>query len=104
VSDWRTDARGHLLDAGTWTPDFARAAAAAEDIELGAGHWAVIEWLRAQYAGTSTVPTMRALVRATGPLLGSAESGTRLLYRLFPVAPLRQACRIAGLPKPASCI
>jgi tRNA 2-thiouridine synthesizing protein E len=104
VSDWRTDARGHLLDAGTWSPDFAKAAAAAEGIELDARHWAVIEWLRAQYASSSAVPTMRALARAVGPLLGSQESGTRLLYQLFPLAPLRQACRIAGLPRPSSCI
>ena len=104
MSQWSTDARGHLLDAAAWTPAFAQAAAAAEDIELGPAHWAIIHWLREQHAGTRTTPTMRALVRATGPLLGSTESGTRLLYRLFPVAPLRQACRIAGLPKPASCI
>jgi tRNA 2-thiouridine synthesizing protein E len=104
VSSWATDARGHLLDVAAWTPEFAATAAAAEEIELGPGHWAIIRWLREQYASTGGVPTMRALVRATGPLLGSTESGTRLLYRLFPVAPLRQACRIAGLPKPASCI
>jgi tRNA 2-thiouridine synthesizing protein E len=104
VSAWPTDARGHLLDAAAWTPEFAEAAAVAEGIELGTGHWAIIRWLREQHGSTRTIPTMRALVRATGPLLESAESGTRLLYRLFPAAPLRQACRIAGLPKPASCI
>ena len=104
MSPWNTDARGHLLDAAAWTPEFAAVAAAAEEIELGPSHWAILRWLREQHASTGGIPTMRALVRATGPLLDSAESGTRLLYRLFPVAPLRQACRIAGLPKPASCI
>jgi tRNA 2-thiouridine synthesizing protein E len=47
---------------------------------------------------------MRALVRLTAARLGEARGTSRYLYRLFPDGPGTQACRYAGLPRPASCV
>lgn len=46
---------------------------------------------------------MRVLVKAIAPLLGEATASSRRLYQLFPDGPAKQACKIAGLPKPLSC-
>jgi tRNA 2-thiouridine synthesizing protein E len=98
------DHHGYLLDWRSWTPDVARAMAAADGIALGDDHWAVLELFRAWYAEYAIEPPMRALVRLAGERLGEGKGTSRYLYRLFPDGPGTQACRYAGLPRPASCI
>lgn len=97
------DVQGYLLDWQQWDEPFAKLMAAAEEIELGADHWMVLHFLRAFYADYGISPPMRVLVKSIAPLLGGAASSRRL-YQLFPQGPARQACKIAGLPKPESCI
>jgi len=98
------DEKGYLLDWRDWTPEVARAMAAADGLELGADHWAVLEIFRGYFAQHEIEPPMRALVRLTAARLGEARGSSRYLYRLFPDGPGTQACRYAGLPRPASCV
>ena len=98
------DEKGYLLDWRDWTPEVARAMAAADGIELDDDHWAVLEIFRDYFAEHEIEPPMRALVRLTAARLGEAKGNSRYLYRLFPDGPGMQACRYAGLPRPASCI
>ena len=44
-----------------------------------------------------TMPMIRELCRATGFSL-------QRIYELFPKGPAQDACRVAGLPKPDSCV
>lgn len=99
-----TDARGYLLDRADWSPELARAMAAADGIELGPAHWEVIDFLRDYHDQYGMTPPMRLLVKVLALRLGAAKAESRHLYRLFPDGPARQACRYAGLPRPASCI
>lgn len=98
------DPAGYLLDAGVWTPVFAEAVAAEEGIVLGPDHWQVLNFLREYHAQYEHSPPMRVLVKAIAPLLGEAKATSRRLYQLFPDGPARQACKIAGLPKPEGCL
>jgi TusE/DsrC/DsvC family sulfur relay protein len=98
------DAAGYLLDASAWTPAFAEAVAAEEGIALGADHWQVLHFLRGYHAQYEHSPPMRVLVKAIAPLLGEPKATSRRLYQLFPDGPARQACKIAGLPKPEGCL
>ena len=98
------DSGGYLLDARNWDRSFALDSAQAEGLELSEDHWQVIEFLRDYYQRYQLSPPMRVLVKAIAPLLGEATASSRRLYQLFPDGPAKQACKIAGLPKPLSCL
>lgn len=102
--DQDCDAGGYLLDAGSWDRDFALSTAQSEGLVLSDEHWQVIEFLREYYRRYQLSPPMRVLVKAIAPLLGEAKASSRRLYQLFPDGPAKQACKIAGLPKPLSCL
>lgn len=98
------DEKGYLLDWTAWTPDVARAMAAADGVELTDDHWVVLGLFREYYAQFEIEPPMRALVRAVRERLGPDKGDSRFLYRLFPDGPGTQGCRYAGLPRPVSCV
>ena len=98
------DARGYLLDQEAWSPVVAETMAAADGIELGADHWAVIDIFREYFAAFGIEPPMRALVKRARERLGPEKGESRYLYRLFPDGPGIQACRYAGLPRSLSCV
>jgi TusE/DsrC/DsvC family sulfur relay protein len=98
------DPGGYLIDVGAWDRDFALGIARAEGIVLSEDHWQVIAFLRDYYERFGLSPPMRVLVKAIAPLLGEPKASSRRLYQLFPDGPAKQACKIAGLPKPVSCL
>jgi len=92
------DDQGFLADFDRWTEDVAAALAADEGIaELTADHWTVIGYLREFQARKGAAPMIRVLCRGTGMTL-------QRIYDLFPGGPAKCACRIAGLPRPDSCV
>lgn len=98
------DGRGYLLDAADWDRELAMAMAAADGLELGEAHWQVLDLLRDYHRQHGQAPAMRLLVREVARVLGSKRADSRVLYRLFPQGPAKQAARYAGLPRPTSCI
>ncbi len=98
------DTDGYLLDSAAWTRDFAESVARDEGIVLGEAHWQVIEFLRDYHRRYQLSPPMRVLVKVMAPMLGEPKASSRRLYQLFPDGPAKQACKIAGLPKPVGCL
>ena len=64
----------------------------------------VLDLFRQYFEQYEIEPPMRALVRLVRDRLGEEKGSSRYLYRLFPDGPGTQACRMAGLPRPVSCI
>lgn len=92
------DNEGFLLDKSTWTPTMAEAI--AEEVGLNPlteKHWQVITFCREDAAQQGQAPGLRRIAKLSGV-------GMKELYGLFPKGPGKLAARIAGLPKPTSCV
>ncbi len=87
---------GYLTDLNQWTKEVASHIALEEGINLNDEHWPVIEFLQDQYR--NEIPLT---IRKVGK---SGIVNIKEFYALFPGGPLKKASRIAGIPKPASCI
>lgn len=88
---------GYLINPSQWTKEVAQAVAAEEGISLTDAHWKVIDFLKKDFAETGVLASMRRINKTGG-------IPTKDLYDLFPEGPLKKAARIAGLPKPTSCV
>lgn len=96
--EYPVDADGHLADASQWTKELANEIALEEGIDaLTDRHWAVIDFMRNDFAENSTPPSLRKITKQSGVQ-------TKEIYDLFPKGPSRKAAKIAGLPKPKGCI
>ena len=87
---------GYLTDATQWTPDLARDIAHEQGITLTDTHFEVIQYLRDRFA-EGTPLTIRRLGK-------SGLVTIKEFYELFPGGPLKVSSKIAGIPKPASCV
>ena len=95
---------GFLVNKDDWTTEIADTIAKEEGIELTEEHWEIIHFVQDYYKEYSITPIMRVLGKAIGRKLGKDKGKSCYLYRLFPDVPIKQSARIAGLPKPPSCI
>lgn len=90
------NSEGYLTDLNQWSKEVAMHIAQEEGIELSDDHWPVLEYLQEQYR--NEVPLS---IRKVGK---SGVVDIKQFYALFPGGPLKKSSRIAGIPKPASCI
>ncbi len=99
-----TDEEGYLVNLADWTEDVANAIAKAENVDMSGNHWEVVNFLREYYNEYQIAPAVRVLTKAIGKKLGPEKGNSKYLYELFPYGPAKQACKIAGLPKPTGCV
>jgi TusE/DsrC/DsvC family sulfur relay protein len=89
---------GFLLDSSQWTPQVAEELAKDAGVApLTERHWKVIAFCREDAARQGQSPGLRRIAKLSGVEM-------KELYRLFPQGPGKLAARIAGLPKPTSCV
>ncbi len=98
------DEEGYLVDLSAWNKDLAVLIAKDEDIEMSDDHWEVVNFLRQYYEDFQIAPAVRVLTKAVKKKMGAEKGNSKYLYELFPYGPGKQACKIAGLPKPTGCI
>jgi TusE/DsrC/DsvC family sulfur relay protein len=101
---YETDEEGYLVNLADWNKDIAVAIAQAENVEMSENHWEVVNFLREYYDEYQIAPAVRVLTKAIGKQLGEDKGNSKYLYELFPYGPAKQACKIAGLPKPTGCV
>jgi dissimilatory sulfite reductase related protein len=87
---------GYLKNPSQWTPDLAHEIAREANITLSDKHFKVLNWLRAKQAEGVALS-----IRKVG---NSGIVDIKEFYQLFPGGPLKIASKIAGIPKPVSCI
>lgn len=102
--DIEVDEEGYLVTLDDWTEEVANFLAQGESLTLDENHWEIINFLREYYSEYQIAPAVRVLTKAVGKKLGVDKGNSKYLYELFPYGPGKQACKIAGLPKPTGCI
>jgi tRNA 2-thiouridine synthesizing protein E len=98
------DEEGYLVDITVWNKELADLIALDEKIDMNDDHWEVVNFLRDYYEEYQIAPAIRVLTKAVKKSLGADKGNSKYLYELFPYGPAKQACKIAGLPKPTGCI
>ena len=101
-----TDEDGYLMDIKQWNKDVAEYLGKVEEVEeLTEDHWKIITFLRDYYAEYQIAPMVKILNKAIAKEMGlDKRKASKMLYELFPGGPAKQACKIAGLPKPTGCV
>lgn len=87
---------GFMTDFSQWDKSMADALAAENNITLTPRHWEVLDYIQSEYKSESPLS-----IRKIGK---SGVVDIKEFYQLFPMAPLKTATKIAGIPKPVSCI
>jgi TusE/DsrC/DsvC family sulfur relay protein len=87
---------GYMTNASQWTKEIAAGIAAEEGVELTEKSYELIDWIRNK-VNNGELLTIRGINKS-----GVVDAKT--FYQMFPGAPLKKATKIAGVPKPASCI
>lgn len=87
---------GYLTDFTQWDKAVGEELAKEAEINMTPRHWDVVGYLQDQYK--NEVPLS---IRKIG---NSGVVSIKEFYELFPKGPLKISSKIAGIPKPASCI
>ena len=87
---------GYLTNFGEWNKEIGEALALEAQVELTPKHWELINYIQTEVKNESPLS-----IRKIGK---SGVVDIKEFYALFPNAPLKTATKIAGVPKPASCI
>ena len=90
------DDEGYLTNTVQWNEDVARELAKEEGIDLTDKHLELIRFLRENHEAGKELT-----IRKVGK---SGIVDIKGFYQLFPKKPLKLASKIAGIPKPTSCI
>lgn len=87
---------GFMTDFSQWNKSIGEELAKESNIALSPRHWQIIDYIQDEYR--KEIPLS---IRKIGK---SGVVDIKEFYQLFPKAPLKTATKIAGVPKPASCI
>lgn len=87
---------GYLEDMSQWNEGIAKEIASEIGIELTDKHFEVLNYLREKTEAGEALS-----IRSVGK---SGVTDVKGLYKLFPKGPLKFSSKIAGIPKPTSCI
>lgn len=94
------DNEGYLLEPRDWNRALAPLLARQQGLNLSPAHWQVIDFIRASYIETESVPEARHVIKHIAGAGGDKRTAKQVLYALFPLGYGQQACRIAGMRKP----
>jgi TusE/DsrC/DsvC family sulfur relay protein len=94
--DIKVNDEGYLTDFSQWNKEIGTEIAKEHDIDMTEKHWEVITYLQEQV--TNNKPLSIRGIKKSGVV------DIKQFYALFPGGPLKVSTKIAGVPKPKSCI
>lgn len=100
INTQSNDPEGNLYDLALWSREFAKQRASEEGMgELSDTQWRVIYTLRGLYRKHGRATSARQIIKSLEQDLAE-EGGRKFLYQAFPLGPVSQGSRLAGVPAP----
>ncbi len=96
--------QGFLVNIYDWNESVGEQLATLNGITLTPAHWEIVLFMRDYYIQFNYLPNTRIFVKAVANRFGVEKGNSRYLQNLFPESPLKYACKLAGLPKPPTCL
>jgi len=93
----QTDAEGYLSNSDDWSEELAQELATQFSVTLSDEHWKVLNAARAIETESGSSPGLRKISKRS-------ETPIKAIYKLFPDGPAKLIAKIAGIPKPKSCL
>ena len=87
---------GYFQNPDQWNEEIAVELAKEQGIELTSKHFEVLHYLREKF-NEGVALSIRRVSK-------SGVCDIKTFYQLFPGGPLKISSKIAGIPKPASCV
>jgi TusE/DsrC/DsvC family sulfur relay protein len=87
---------GYFTNPSQWTKEIAMEIAKEEGVVLTEKHFMVLNYLRDRFSKGESL-SIRGINKS-----GIVE--VKDFYQMFPGAPLKKSTKIAGIPKPESCV
>ncbi len=93
----QTDPEGYLANREDWSEELAKEIATQMGVSLTEQHWRVLNTARAIDSESGSSPGLRKISKRS-------ETPIKEIYKLFPEGPAKAIAKIAGIPKPKSCL
>lgn len=87
---------GYLTNFSQWNKEVGNAIANENEITMTDRHWEVVDYLQGKHTKEEAL-SIRGIKK-------SGVINIKEFYELFPGGPLKISTKIAGIPKPKSCI
>ena len=87
---------GYLIDFNQWDKEVCECLAEENNVVMTEKHWEVVEYLQNKHKNEEAL-SIRGIKK-------SGVINIKEFYNLFPGGPLKVSTKIAGIPKPKSCI
>lgn len=87
---------GYLTDFSQWDKEVGKGIAKENELEMTDKHWEVVAFLQDKHHKEEAL-SIRGIKN-------SGVINVKEFYSLFPGGPLKISTKIAGIPKPKSCI
>ena len=101
--DININEQGYLLHLEDWSEAYVKKIAKQDNIELYNDHWEIIFYFREYFHENQVTPTMHQMIvglMSKNKKFLEKKKYERHVYNLFPSDPIREICKLAGLPMP----
>jgi tRNA 2-thiouridine synthesizing protein E len=95
--------QGFLENLEDWSEEYTKIMAQMDHIDLYNDHWEIIFYFREYFRENQIAPTMHQMIvglMSKNKKFLEKKKYEQHVYSLFPSDPIREICKLAGLPMP----
>ena len=101
--DVNINEQGYLENLGDWSEAYVKKIAHIDHVDLYNDHWEIIYYFREYFHVNQIAPTMHQMIvglMSKNKKFLEKKKYEKHVYSLFPSDPIREICKLAGLPMP----